>query len=110
MGASSDVEKIFLENQEREQALRNLLKTRPSESRDVSHQAPSYFVDCSQVDDFKYRYGSSSLMLGCLDDFFYCCYTAVVPVLCWLTWKYLDRQHEAFGVKTATARSRREYY
>lgn len=33
---SRDVEEIFLKNQEREQALRNLLKTRPSESRDVS--------------------------------------------------------------------------
>lgn len=38
--ASTDVDKIFLENQEREQALRNLLKTRPSESRDVSQPAP----------------------------------------------------------------------
>lgn len=33
---SRDVEEKFLQNQEREQALRNLLKTRPSESRDVS--------------------------------------------------------------------------
>lgn len=31
-----DVEELFLQNQEREQALRTLLKTRPSESRDVS--------------------------------------------------------------------------
>ncbi|CAN0026810.1 unnamed protein product, partial [Hapterophycus canaliculatus] len=30
-----DVEKLFLLNQDREQALRTLLKTRPSESRDV---------------------------------------------------------------------------
>ncbi|CAN0370943.1 unnamed protein product, partial [Ectocarpus fasciculatus] len=35
MGSQVDVEKLFAENQEREQALRNLLKTRPSESRDV---------------------------------------------------------------------------
>lgn len=36
MASTPDVEKLFQENQEREQALRNLLKTRPSESRDVS--------------------------------------------------------------------------
>lgn len=34
---SRDVEEVFLQNQEREQALRNLLKSRPSESRDVSY-------------------------------------------------------------------------
>lgn len=34
--AGRDVEQLFLQNQEREQALRTLLKTRPSESRDVS--------------------------------------------------------------------------
>ncbi|CAM9486147.1 unnamed protein product, partial [Scytosiphon promiscuus] len=33
--ASMDVEKLFILNQDREQALRTLLKTRPSESRDV---------------------------------------------------------------------------
>lgn len=31
-----DVEELFVQNQEREQELRTLLKTRPSESRDVS--------------------------------------------------------------------------
>lgn len=36
MTTTSSVEDRFLQNQEREQALRNLLKTRPSESRDVS--------------------------------------------------------------------------
>ncbi|CAN0506807.1 unnamed protein product, partial [Ectocarpus sp. 12 AP-2014] len=35
MDSQLDVEKLFAENQEREQELRNLLKTRPSESRDV---------------------------------------------------------------------------
>lgn len=33
------MERLFADNQEREQALRALLKTRPSESRDVSVQA-----------------------------------------------------------------------
>lgn len=36
MGSPRDIEDLFQQNQEREQALKTLLKTRPSESRDVS--------------------------------------------------------------------------